>query len=121
MLLKERVNENACGNISELPSQERMRDVNTFFFSGEEFEVLIELRYGPWWREESQSERVSEWVIVASVSRYWVSLLCTGRRNLARRAVGVNRRDANLYQLCMIVLTKRVLSMTKQNCILCVN
>lgn len=29
MLLKERVNENACG---ELPSQERMRDVNTFFF-----------------------------------------------------------------------------------------
>lgn len=32
MLLKERVNENACGNISELASQERMRDVNTFFF-----------------------------------------------------------------------------------------
>ena len=61
MLLKERVNENACG---ELPSQERMRDVNTFFFSGEEFEVLIELRYGPWWWwwwwEKSQSERVSE-------------------------------------------------------------
>jgi len=56
VLLKERVNENACGNISELPSQERMRDVNTFFFSGEEFEVLIELRYGPWWWEESQSE-----------------------------------------------------------------
>ena len=31
-----------------------------FFFSGEEFEVLIELRYGRWWWEESQSERVSE-------------------------------------------------------------
>jgi hypothetical protein len=30
--LEERVNENSCKNISELPSQERMRDVNTFFF-----------------------------------------------------------------------------------------
>jgi hypothetical protein len=67
------------------------------FFSGEEFEVLIELRYGRWWWEESQSERVSEWVIVASVSRYWVSLLCRGRRKSVWRAAGVHRhRDVNL-------------------------
>lgn len=49
---------------------------------------------------------MSEWVIVASVSRYWVSLLCTGRRNLARRAVGVHRRDANLLSVVYDSISK---------------